>query len=68
MFVFKKENIVIELNADSLNDIQILKSEENKIYYSYLKNATVLGDSITYLTLIGNKLFQIDLEKNSQKL
>ena len=66
--VFKKENIVIEFNADSLNDIHILKSEENKIYYSYLKNATVLGDSIEYLTLIGNNLYKLDPEKNKTDL
>jgi len=67
--IFNKENISFETSAVKLSgDMKILESDENKVYYEYLHKSLSIDDSISLLTELGQKLYDLNHSKVTAEL
>jgi peroxiredoxin len=62
--IFNKENISFETSANNLSDnMKIVDSDENKEYYEYLHKSVSIDDSISLLTELGQKIYELNHSK-----
>ena len=57
--VLNHENVVMQNDLESMLDkLEVIESEENKIYYDYWRTSLYINDSIDLISKIGQKLFE----------